>query len=311
MKIIFMRYLLLILIVCSNICFGQTYIAANGDTVKVTTVKKTFAYDSTFVTVSPYVKPPVIVVPPPVVVVPPPVLTPGSVVRLLSTASKFDASCAGTGNSIGSISVAGRDAISFTVVKGSTTCAGGLRSEVSLFDDLKATYPYEVRYSVSYYIPLNWVDDQPTLFDIANQWHDYPTLSEAELKSPFDFGIDGTRWNYRVRSGGSSVETETTVDVAPVEKGKWVDFVFHLIFSKSGNGLVEIWKDGAQITAATWKKPMGFNHVQVPFFKVGIYKWPWNPQDLACCGATNSKTHTIYVSNVKLGNNKTTNNDLK
>ncbi|HEV7736850.1 MAG TPA: polysaccharide lyase, partial [Chlamydiales bacterium] len=207
----------------------------------------------------------------------------------------------GTSTSYGITKAAmgGRNAIRFEVRKGDPIFAGGLRAELSRYSDVN-TATYEVMYGISYYIPTDWVNDQPTLFDIVHQFHDnsYGVSGETEYKSPFDFGVDGTNWQFQVRSGAGNVEKKFVI--APIEKGKWVNFVVHIKFVKTGSaGLVEIWKDGTKTN--TYNGAVGFDHYYAPYFKMGNYKWPWNPQDLACCGATNSTKHVIYISNVRLG----------
>lgn len=321
------RILFLLLILwCSQLMAQSSYVNDKGDTltisykdttttalrlvegVKDSVIKvRTYSYKTeatTFsipkISVKLYVKPPVVVTPP--VIVDPVVVRNNLTFEILSDPSKFDRSCAGAGNSIGVETIGGKKALKFTVVKGSEECAGGLRSELSNLIDTKAVYPYEVWYGLSYYVGADWVTDQPNLFDIVNQWHD----DGAVLKSPFDFSINGSQWRYQVRS---TTIGEKGFDFAPVEKETWTDFVFHLKFVRTGKGIVQIWKNG--ILLVDKQIEMGYNKTTVPFFKAGIYKWPWNKQDMACCGNTYSTTHSIYIANIRLGNKSATYNDVK
>ena len=215
----------------------------------------------------------------------------------------------GTSTSYGITQAAagGRTAIRFEVRKSDPIFAGGLRAELNRYSDVN-TSTYEVWYGLSYFVPTDWVTDQSGLFDIVNQWHDntWGTSDGTEYKSPLDFLVDGTKWRFQVRSGSG---TEQGFDIGTVEKGKWTNFVVHIKFVKTGTaGQVEIWKDGVKTN--TYNGPVGYNHYYAPFFKMGIYKWSWNPQDLACCGNTNSTSHTIYISNFRLGNSLATYNDV-
>ena len=183
-----------------------------------------------------------------------------------------------------------------------------MRAELSRYSDVNAA-AYEVWYGLSYFVPADWVTDQTNLFDIVNQWHDntWGTSDGEEYKSPFDFSIDGDKWKWQVRYGAGSGLNGGYAGT--VEKGKWIDFVFHIKFVKTGtDGLVEIWKDG--VKAVTYNGAVGYNHYYAPFFKMGMYKWPWNPQDLACCGNTNSTQHILYIANLRMGNANATYDDV-
>jgi len=299
--------------VLDTIAPEKVWITATGDTIKLFKQKRAIYYDSTWLEYDAYVKPPVVI--PPVVTPPPtipPVLTTRKNIAFQSLGSESDAISkwpakhSSTSYGITTATMGGRASIRFEVRKTDPIYAGGLRAELARYSDInKATY--EVLYGISYYIPTDWVNDQSTLFDIVHQWHDNgyqtPTGDVPEYKSPFDFGIDGSTWQYQVRSGAGNVEKKFAIGM--VEKGKWIDFVIHIKFVRTGSaGLVEIWKDGK--LASSYAGAVGYDHYWAPYFKMGNYKWPWNPQDLACCGATNSKVHVLYISNFRLGTNAAT-----
>ena len=63
---------------------------------------------------------------------------------------------------------------------------------------------------------------------------------------------------------------------APVTEdlGKWTDWVFRVRWSHGKNGEIEVWKNGEKIVSDTGPN---CGDVQLaPYFKFGIYKWPWN-----------------------------------
>ncbi|HTD92728.1 MAG TPA: PKD domain-containing protein, partial [Chitinophagaceae bacterium] len=207
------------------------------------------------------------------------------------------------------VSRAGSYSLRFEVNKTDNLFANGRRAEVNLPASDKM--PLERWYGMSYYIPKDYIIDQPNLFEVVNQWHDVGSAGETEMKSPFDFIIDNGRWGLDIRwaaSASASSASELKADLAPIAIGAWTDFVFHIRFSTGSDGVVEIWKDGTKVY--TRNGPVGFNHAVAPFFKMGIYKWPWNPQDMPCCGNTNSTQKVLYIDEFRLGNANATYNDV-
>ena len=67
------------------------------------------------------------------------------------------------------------------------------------------------------------------------------------------------------------------------DRGRWVDWVFHVRWSAGDDGFIEVWRDGEQIVDDT-----GVNCVPAefaPYLKFGIYKWPWSSDEGAAASS--------------------------
>lgn len=235
------------------------------------------------------------------------VFDPGTNLTISSSdLTKWNVKASSNAQGITNANIGGKDCIKFYVKKGDPEVQSGVRAELTKYNENKTGgYPYEVWIGVSYYVPTDWVNDPTNLYDIVNQWHDdtWGTNDGAEYHSPFDFAVDNNQWRWQARYG---TDQQGGIGFAgTVEKGKWTDFVFHIKFVKTGTGIVEIWKDGVKTVNYTGR--IGYNHTYRPFFKLGNYKWPWNPRDNQ---VTNSTSHTIYAANIRIGNNLATYNDV-
>lgn len=77
---------------------------------------------------------------------------------------------------------------------------------------------------------------------------------------------------------------------APIEKDKWMDFVFHIKFSYKNDGILEIWKDGQKI--ADKKGPNHYNDKAPPYFKLDLYKGNWKSA---------VRKQVIYYDEIRIG----------
>jgi hypothetical protein len=178
--------------------------------------------------------------------------------------------------------------------------AGSKRAEVRL----KAVKLGEERwYAFSLFIPEGW-HSIPEVATIA-QWHavDDKLLGEVGRAPPLRLVIKddqwsiASHWDSRRMSGipflRAAPEGGDVVWSAPLRRGVWTDWIFHVHWSYSDDGIVEVWKDGTPI--ARRKGPNAYNDWLGPFFKLGIYVPQWNkPGDVSPI-----ERHEILIDRVR------------
>ncbi|MBT3290353.1 MAG: hypothetical protein HN380_23620 [Victivallales bacterium] len=157
----------------------------------------------------------------------------------------------------------------------------------------------EYWYGFSTYWPDSWKPDtQSELFAQWVGWRDYgPSLA---------IYIYGK--NYRIKkrwARDSKGYRNLWQGGVEEDKGKWVDWVFHVRWSTGKDGLVDVWKNGKKIVSDRGRNcgPGDF----ADYFKFGIYKWPWqNPPEKAPSTVTQ---RTLYIDEIRIGG-KTASRDL-
>lgn len=135
-------------------------------------------------------------------------------------------------------------------------------------------------YGFSNYLPGDFITD-PLAEKIA-QWHDIPDfdLGETWRSPPLSLGIINGRYYLHIQWASKAVNTDLTkdgqqrVDLGPVDKMKWNDWVFHIKFSYKSDGILEVWKNKVKVFSLYG--PNSFNDRSYPYFKIGIYKWGWD-----------------------------------
>jgi hypothetical protein len=163
----------------------------------------------------------------------------------------------------------------------------------------------EYWYGFSNFFPANYVSDPAT--EIINQWQAPPdfSLGETWRNPPLALEIKTDRYKIAIRWSADAVNTATNTNVAyldlgPVTHNEWNDWVFHIKWGYS-SGTLQVWKNGVLILERL-NKPIGYNDLLYPYFKIGIYKWEWhNPNTVST-----SKNRTYYIDEVRVGNNLAT-----
>lgn len=142
-------------------------------------------------------------------------------------------------------------------------------------------------YGVSIYIPSTWRTD--TREDAVFQWHKLKDSCDDPVRGPSAFLAvmpNGT-WRLRTNHDANACSTPTSVgkpahDLGPATPGRWHDFVFHIKWSYTDTGTVQVWHKTDLTT--TWTKVLnatGANtyndqSTSVGYLKWGIYKPAWN-----------------------------------
>lgn len=151
--------------------------------------------------------------------------------------------------------------------------AGSKRSEVVL--NAGAALTKEQWYGFSVYFPSATMAPD-SIIDIIAQWHGH--VDNAGQKPPISLRDSSGVWYLRVQwstNNGATLNGVTDLRIGTVNFNQWTDFVFHIRFdyNPSGDGLIELWKNGAQVLQ--WAGPNSYNETNYPYFKFGIYKPGW------------------------------------
>jgi hypothetical protein len=189
----------------------------------------------------------------------------------------------------------GNQSMRFELRKTDGDIAGSKRTEIT--QNTESSNNVERWYGVSYYFPAGYKAD-PNCPEIIFQWHHNSGTGSPPL-ALWSYG-DKISFNQYNISSKNDVLTKL-VDITP---GQWMDFVFHIKFSPSSDGLVEIWANGNKVYSKT-----GINNysgsVGNDYLKTGIYKWGWKN------GYSSTTTErVIYIDDVRIGNENATYADV-
>lgn len=127
-------------------------------------------------------------------------------------------------------------------------------------------------YALSIFVPEDWQPD--TQAELWVQWVLGKT-AVGEVGGPsLAIYVYGDRYRVRKRwgPGAERYDNMWRGDVL-ADRGRWVDWVFHVRWSPGEDGRIEVWRDGEQVVSDNGPNCVGADYA--PYFKFGIYKWPW------------------------------------
>ncbi len=202
-------------------------------------------------------------------------------------------------------------------------CNGGSRAE--LVFDQNAYEGYETWNQWSIYIPLDYpdasleADDGTPNWQILGQWHQQPVVCQGEdwlnftgqgasppVSLNYDFisstdpvfqeitssGIYNDVYGFDSSWDNVSVLTVSVMNkpvaFSRIEKGEWIKIKFHILWSQSDNGYVEVWKNNNLITDGKHYSCNMLNR-ESHYFKFGLYR-----------NYRINNTQIIYVDDVKI-----------
>jgi hypothetical protein len=154
----------------------------------------------------------------------------------------------------------GRYAARFEVRNGDDpSWGGGERSEVAAYDAGEVREGDERWYQFS----LKFADDFPDVtgnFFIVMQWHS----GHGQPPMALEVDHDG-----RLLLKNNHTDNETRV-IGTIERGKWVDYVLHVKFSREKrHGWAEVYQDGELVVPRHARSSMSSDH---NYLKMGIYR---------------------------------------
>ena len=185
--------------------------------------------------------------------------------------------------------------------------SSGTRSEVTIVKD---AIQKEMWYSFAVFFPA---DDfaRDSGKELISQWHQAADSHLGEKsQSPAthlviknDRFILDTGYNNEQISNGVIPASRKRIDLGLVTKDTWHQFVIHFIHSYEADGLIEIWHNGNKILT----HPGGnmYNNVDMPRWKLGIYKWKWNGDE-----TTDTRKRVLYFDNIKVGDQQVSLKDM-
>ena len=182
----------------------------------------------------------------------------------------------------------GTHSVKFILNKYDANVGGSKRAELTDWNGRMLNVRSERWYGLSIFLPDSYIADpcEEQLF----QWHATNSVAmdgESMLNSPMAMYTKNGRWQFGMKHGGS-------LDLGVYERNVWTDWVLHIKFSPDSNGLVEIWKNGIQMTSKRGKNT--YNDKVGNYFKIGIYKYGW-----AEGYYSNTNTRTLYYDEVRIG----------
>lgn len=180
--------------------------------------------------------------------------------------------------------------------------SNGTRAEVTIVKD---AVEKEMWYSFAVLFPSEGFEkDRQT--EIISQWWqsgdkhlgEANTSPATALRIKSDRFILDTGFNGGLVSRGVEPESRRKIDLGPVTKEVWHQFVFHFVHSYQSEGLIEVWHNGNKILSHAGGNM--YNNVALPKWKLGIYKWKWNEED-----TTDTHRRVLYYDNIRVGNKST------
>ncbi|WP_461490977.1 polysaccharide lyase [Pontibacter sp. HJ8] len=158
----------------------------------------------------------------------------------------------------------------------------GKRSE--LFVTNRTTHN-ERWYSFAAFFPANSYTTD-TSNELISQWH-------QNGSPPISLRIVNDRFYLRVLHNSKDTSWKV-LDLAPVTKDTWHEFIFHIVHSAGNDALIEVWHNGQKLVHYT-----GRNNIEsekMPYWKIGIYKAKWNNS------RTDSDLRVVYFDDISVGN---------
>ena len=197
----------------------------------------------------------------------------------------------------------------FELRRNDPTVANGKRSEmfVPLFP-ASGRVGDERWFGLSFLVPTNWEqeEDPSVTQSTLAQWHARPDreLGEGGRSPPLRIDVKGNDWSVRSRwdpkrvTEGNDPRPEggdQLLWAGPFEPGVWTDWVIHVKWSYTADGLLEVWKDGIKVVER--RGPNTYNDEGPLYLKVGMYKPSWGNPDIQ------STTHTrvAYHDDIQIG----------
>lgn len=175
----------------------------------------------------------------------------------------------------------------FTVKPGQYI-AGGERSEIKI--DRHDSLDSEAWYTYNLYIPTNYVEGPQSAFQIMGQWHDQPPVGVAWKDYESHLPLLATKYNRNKLTFVYGINNNQGVIASTaIQKGTWVKLTFHIRWSQTSDGFVEIFRDGNRLV-----KKWGANmyNSSPATFKMGLYRKRgvfWS-------------TNSVFYDNLKIGN---------
>ncbi|MGE4564324.1 MAG: polysaccharide lyase [Victivallaceae bacterium] len=146
-------------------------------------------------------------------------------------------------------------------------------------------------YGFSVQFPADWEPD--TQAELFAQW-----IGGNGGSPPLAIYVRGDE--YQVTSRPKAGDPANVLWAGPVtpDRGKWVDWVFEIRWSSAADGQIRVWKNGKQLVDATCPNMAPVD--PAPYFKFGIYKWPWKGSTKEAPSKVTRRV--LYFDEIRIGN---------
>lgn len=158
----------------------------------------------------------------------------------------------------------------------------------------------DVWYGFSIFIPADHAPDSLASETLA-QWHHGGGSGGSP---PLSLKLDDAQWNLRMRWSSGQVNKDNdkqggkSWNLGAYEPGRWTDWVFRIKWSTNTDGVLQIWKNGAQVV--NHQGPNDYANSGASWLKMGVYKTVWrnNPSDGRY--DQNITERTFYLDEVRI-----------
>lgn len=157
----------------------------------------------------------------------------------------------------------------------------------------KDTVPFGQDVWFSYQMKIDASGPLTARYCILGQFHQTGDPWDASVSPPFAINLLPNNRLRFVKRYSTDRVTSSTIDTvmyesAPIERGRWVRVVGHIVFGWQGNGAVQMWLDGRQVVDLP-RTSIGYNDVLGPYWKFGIYR------------AQSPETLSVEYANMEIG----------
>jgi hypothetical protein len=146
--------------------------------------------------------------------------------------------------------------------------------------------------------------------EVIAQWHSVPDPGEDWRTPTISLQVLEDNWIVKVGYHTAPIspanppfEGETVFNLGPIIKDAWVQFVWEIKHSYKADGFVRLWINDTQVI--NHSGPNEYNDVQLPYWKMGIYKWAWQGT-----GTTMVSKRVLYYDDVRIGGTGVTYSDM-
>lgn len=184
----------------------------------------------------------------------------------------------------------GQKSVRFEIRKDQPLIKHGKRAEAVIVDGEFGMPPKEAWYSFAVLFPSSGYE-YDSQREVINQWYQHGSPATS-LRTYKDRLIIET---------GNTIDSRKKIDLGPIIKDKWQEYVLHFIHSYGADGLIEIWHNGNKILSNQGGNM--YDNV-LPKWKIGLYKAAFKH------GTSLVKRRIIYFDNVRVGNSNATFADM-
>lgn len=192
---------------------------------------------------------------------------------------------------------AGKYAVKFTIKPGDIA-DNGHRAELTCNE--KFPVGSEVFYKFSFMIPKDYAEND--LWQMFTQFHDQPDFENGETWDSYTNSLKLNKLpppvslsyhnNEIIIKRNDVIDGYHVIATAKIEKGKWVDLIYHVKWSLGKDGFIEVFKSGKSISKGKIYGPNVYNS-SGNYLKIGFYR-----------DKNITTTNTLYFDEVYISQSK-------